>query len=294
VTGHPVISAPAGLAATLASAAIATGGATTSALTGIALFMNTKLVTAGVSALVAFGLGIYSGHDRTALPSIPPPSAISASIPTITALQAQNDRLRADVARLNENLAQLNAARAVAAVGPSSPQANPLSLNRRALVTPQLLAYQQQHAMINNLRQFAAAAQQFRLENDRWPNSIDEVVGETKYIRRVLTVDGEDYSGLRFRDGAKLVVTSADGITATVDFDTEEPEGVLPSPAAELAQELGQKVEPAAKKALESYRAANPGAEPRNLEALLPYFISPHDAADFVEYLNAAKVARVN
>jgi RNA polymerase sigma factor (sigma-70 family) len=293
VAAQPLMSAPAGLAATFASTALAATG-TTGVIATLTLLMNTKLVTAGVSALVAFGLGMYFSPERSVAP--PPPSApeISQHAQTIASLRHENDRLKADVARLNSNVGQLNATlAAVPVVPPPEPAPAPV-VNPRALVDPQLLAYQQQRAMIAMLRQFGGAAHQFRKEHGRWPTTIDELVGERKYIRRILTVDGEDYSGLQFRDGEKLTVKSVDGVTATLDLDTGQPDEVLPSPAADLAKELGQKVEPAAKKALEAYRAANGGAEPRNPQALLPYFTSPQEGADFFEYLEAAKVARVN
>lgn len=297
VSAQPLVSAPAGLAGTFAAAALTATGGAGGALAGFTFFMNTKLVTAGVSALVAFGLGIHFGHDRSS-PSLPPPAAEApAQSQAMAALRAENDRLKADVNRLNGSVSQLNAALAAEPVAPA-PTAPPppaaSTLNPRDLVDPRLLAFQQQRAMIAMLRQFAGAGQQFRKENGRWPASIDELVGEKKFIRRILTVDGEDYSGLQFRDGGKFVVTSVDGVTATVDLNTGQPEEVLTSPAADLAKQLGGKVEPAAKRALEAYHAANGGSEPRNPQALLPYFTSPQDGANFFEYLEAAKVARVN
>lgn len=297
VSAQPLVSAPAGLATTFATLASTAGGTAGGTLAGVTFLMNTKLVTAGVSALVAFGLGIYFGHGRTAPP--PPPSATvtpPAQNQATAALRAENDRLKAEVDRLNVGMSQLNAALAAtpAASAPNIPPAPVSSLNPRDLVDPRLLAFQQQRAMIAMLRQFAGAGQQFRKEHGHWPASIEELVGEKKYIRRILTVDGEDYSALQFRDGEKLTTTSVDGVTATVDLDTGQPEEVLTSPAADLAKQLGEKVEPAAKRALEAFRAANGGSEPRNPQALLPYFASPQEGADFFEYLEAAKVARVN
>lgn len=295
VAAQPLVSAPAGLVATFASAALATAGTTTGVLAGITLLMNTKLVTAGVSALVAFGVGMYFGLDHSVSQPLPPAPEMPQHTQTIAALRNQNEQLKARVAQLDTSIGQLNAALAAERTAPPpapAPKASPV--NPGALLDPRLLAYQQQRAMIAMLRQFAGAGQQFRKDHGRWPTSIEELVGEKKYIRRILTVDGEDYSGLQFRDGQKLAATSVDGVTATVDLNTGQPEEMLPSPAAELAQELGQKVESAAKKALEAYRLANGGTEPRNPQALLPYFTSPQDGADFFEYLEAVKIARVN
>ena len=297
VAAQPLASAPAGLVATLAATALASAGGASAALGGLTFLMNTKIVTAGISALVAFGFGMYFGGHRPA--PIPPPvvAEIRPEDRAAATLRAENARLKADVERLNGSVNQLNSALSV--VPPSAPAPNPSAavaptLNPRDLVDPRLLAYQQQRAMIAMLRQFAGAGQQFRKENGRWPNSIEELVGERKMIKRVLAVDGEDYSGLQFRDGEKLIVTSVEGVTATVDLNTGQPEEVLLSPAAELARELGQKVDAPMKKALDAYRAANGGADPRNPQALIPYFMSVQEAADFFDYLEAAKVARVN
>ena len=48
---------------------------------------------------------------------------------------------------------------------------------------------------------------------------------------------------------------------------------------------------PAAKIAMDAYRAANNGQSPPNPEALIPYFATPQQGADFVEFLEAQKAA---
>lgn len=295
VGAQPVVSAPAGLAGSFAAAALAAGAASGGAWAGVTLLMNTKIVTAVASALVAFGVGIYFGSHRSPPPIAAAVAETPAPNPTMAALRAENDRLQAEVTRLNRSANQPNATLAAEPVASAPAPLPPASTpNPRDLVDPRLLAFQQQRAMIAMLRQFASAGQQFRKENGRWPTSIDELVGEKKFIRRILTVDGEDYSGLQFRDGEKLTATSVDGVTATVDLNTGQADDALPSPAAELVKVLGQRIEPTAKKALEAFRAANGGGEPRHPHELLPYFASPETAADFQEYLEAVKVARVN
>ena len=44
-------------------------------------------------------------------------------------------------------------------------------------------------------------------------------------------------------------------------------------------------------KAVEAYRAANNGNQPPSPEALIPYFATPQEGADFVEFLEAQKAA---
>lgn len=296
VAAQPLVSAPAGLAVTFASTALATCGTSSGALAGIILLMNTKLVTAGVSALLAFGTGLYFGTDHSASQPVPPPPETPQHTQTIASLREENDRLKTRVSQLDANIGQLNAALAQQAASPTQvSQPTPGGITgAAALIGPRFLAYKQQRAMYNNLRQILAARDQHRLETKRLPNSVAELVGEKSYIKRITPVDGEDYSTLSLADGGKLSVTSADGVTATVDVNTAKPEGMLTSPFEDLAKELAQKVDPAAKKALEAYKLANGGNAPADPKTLLPYFTSPQDAADFFDYLEAVKVARIN
>jgi hypothetical protein len=54
---------------------------------------------------------------------------------------------------------------------------------------------------------------------------------------------------------------------------------------------LMTKVGPAANRAIEACRAANNGNMPQREQALLPYFATPQEGADFVEFLEAQKAA---
>jgi hypothetical protein len=47
----------------------------------------------------------------------------------------------------------------------------------------------------------------------------------------------------------------------------------------------------AMKAAMDAYHAAHSGQEPPNLQALIPYFATPQEGADYVEYLEAQKEA---
>jgi type IV pilus assembly protein PilA len=73
-------------------------------------------------------------------------------------------------------------------------------------------------AMINNLRQLAAAADQFFLENGVTKVTLDQIVGPDKYVRKLIAVDGEDYSKLDLTQGVTpWKVVSASGVTASYD-----------------------------------------------------------------------------
>ncbi len=65
--------------------------------------------------------------------------------------------------------------------------------------------------VMNNLRQLAAAADQFYLENGVDKATYDELVGPTKYVKDIKPADGEEYRGLRFVQGRKIEVTTQQG-----------------------------------------------------------------------------------
>jgi type IV pilus assembly protein PilA len=64
----------------------------------------------------------------------------------------------------------------------------------------------QEKAVLNNLRQLAAAADQFYLENNKTAATYDDLVGPDKYIRRINPVAGEDYRTITFKVNTKLRV----------------------------------------------------------------------------------------
>jgi type IV pilus assembly protein PilA len=82
----------------------------------------------------------------------------------------------------------------------------------------------QEKAVLNNLRQLAAAADQFYLENGARAASFNDLVGPNRYIRTVVSVMGEDYRPLRFAQGQPLVLRLPDG--RVLRF----PEGAAPGP----------------------------------------------------------------
>lgn len=71
----------------------------------------------------------------------------------------------------------------------------------------------QDKAVLNNLRQFAAAGDQFCLERGVATATYADLVGPAKYIRAMVPVMGEDYRALRYVSGQPLRVRLPTGRT---------------------------------------------------------------------------------
>jgi type IV pilus assembly protein PilA len=69
----------------------------------------------------------------------------------------------------------------------------------------------QEKAVLNNLRQFAAAGDQFCLEKSVQAAGYHDLVGPQKYIRVMNSVAGERYDTLRYVQGQPLRVRLPDG-----------------------------------------------------------------------------------
>lgn len=73
-------------------------------------------------------------------------------------------------------------------------------------------------AILNNLRQLAAAAEQFFLEHGVDRVKLEQIVGPGKYIRNLNSVDGEDYSTLDLTQSvSSWKITSESGIIVTYE-----------------------------------------------------------------------------
>jgi hypothetical protein len=72
-------------------------------------------------------------------------------------------------------------------------------------------------AILNNLRQLAAAADQFYLENGVGRTTYDQLVGPEpkKFVKRIVTIQGEDYTRIEFVQGKPMSVTTVDGFTVS-------------------------------------------------------------------------------
>lgn len=69
----------------------------------------------------------------------------------------------------------------------------------------------QQKAVLNNLRQFAAAGDQYCLENGVSTATYSDLVGPDRYIKRMVPVVGENYRALRYVQGEPLRVKLPNG-----------------------------------------------------------------------------------
>lgn len=69
----------------------------------------------------------------------------------------------------------------------------------------------QEKAVLNNLRQLSAAADQYYLEHGFNSTSYDALVGPGKYIPRIVPVEGENYRQIRFVQGQPLRVKLPNG-----------------------------------------------------------------------------------
>jgi RNA polymerase sigma factor (sigma-70 family) len=283
VTGQPLLSAPTGLAAAVATQALELAGPGFFAAT-LASFMTAKIITtAALSALVAFGAGAYVGfnHDTDVSAStiVPDQSRLVAS------LRQDNQRLAAAISGLNADIARLNATNAGLDAKPVAPPPAPAVAPKSPNIGGTL--YELQGAILNNLRQIDAARNQFQTDTGHPAASIHDLVGIRRYIKTVRTVGGEEYSGLSMTPGGPLTVTTPDGVSVTYD-----PAGALTTkpdipPAVLRVRELGQRLQVPAMKAVEAYRAAHNGANPPNEAAVLPYFATPQEGADYAEFMEA-------
>jgi len=292
---QPLMSAPPGIMSALVSAALSGNAAGAGSAASIISIMTTKTVSvaavAGVLSLAVggyLGRAGYAGRAAVAAQPIPENPAQSRTIASLrqsnAALQAEIDRVDAANVELNAQLAASGARLAAAKASPAAPAKN-LSIG----LTPREL----KKSILNNLRQVDAARSQYKLENNGSdPASVDVLVGDGGYIRRLQTVGGEDYSGLSMAAGQILSVTAPDGTVVKYDPAGSETTQITDPPSeAELAQDQMQKVEPAVNQALAAYRAANQGQNPPSPDALTPYFANPQDATAFAlarEALNAA------
>lgn len=98
----------------------------------------------------------------------------------------------------------------------------------------------QEKAIMNNLRQLAAAADQYCLEQGVDTCTFEQIVGPDKYVKTIQSVAGEEYGHLRFKVGYGVAVYTADGLQVRYPPELpllEEEEG---RPEAEGGVEVPQ------------------------------------------------------
>jgi hypothetical protein len=306
VSAQSGLAAPAGLAASIAPVAITGAAGTGAAAAAVTFIVSTKTIITAASVAAALGLGFYLGLARSVEQPLPPAAPMPEPLQALAALRQENARLKAEAERLSAaNAALTQAASARPAVTSTTPPPTfrpaPLgSLAPDPAKVPALTRLSQQRAILNNLRMIAAARDQFFLENKRAPASLDEIVGPTKYIKALNPVVGESYAGVALDTKRPLIVGGPDG--AAVTYDPAGPNTTDLSAATREANaeagrilterfglEFMQRVQTSIRTAHEAYRAANDGKSPQRIEAVIPYFATPQEGADFVEFSEAAK-----
>jgi hypothetical protein len=240
--------------------------------------VSTKVTVAfAIGAIIGLGVGIYLGIEHYRQPSLHEPMASPSHANEVT-------RLKADNARLMEANVRLLAAHPA-----SSPPAN--TSRSLALGVP---LFEVQRGILANLRQIDAARDQFQLEHGGPASTIEDLVGANRYVKRLRTVGGEDYSGLNFSAAQQLTVTTPDGTTVTYDPSGSNTTKIEVPQAEARAERLEENIADSRQAASQAYRLANEGLDPNDESMLIPYFSTPQEGADFVEYLDAKKIAQKN
>ena len=288
LTTHTGATAPAGLATTIGPAAfsaVAMKAGTWAAAGGFFMSIKTLVATAGL--LAAIGLGIFFTRDRSLLQS-GAPVALQPSPPSAAAAKSAPPPVGTAVASPLPTAATPRA---------SPPRAEP------APSVPSLTVVNRQRRMLNNLRQLSAALDQFQQEYGRPPASLDEIVGQARYIRQLTPAANENYASVPLMPHQPLTIVAPDGVTVTFDPSNKlTTDLTVPSRQAHEAvrrvlterfgSEFVQRVTTAAQKASEAYHAVH-GRRPPTVEAALPYFANAQEGADFVEFTEAAKALGV-
>jgi RNA polymerase sigma factor (sigma-70 family) len=281
---HAAMAAPPGLVSQIVQASVGMSGA---ALTASITMSSLKLVGIAAIAGLAFLAGTWVNGRHATVTVAPAPTVASA--PNIVAetrkdddqLKQRLDQTRAENTKLRAEADDVRRQLTVALQPPAPGAFLPVS--------------EQERHIMNNLRQVSSARDQYIREHGHAPASLAELVGlePEKYVRFLNSINGENYSGLALSAGQPLTVTTKDGVTVTYDESggqtTKIPKDP-PDPAA-LARML--KVDVGSfSRAWTAYQAAHNNALPNTPEALIPYFATPKEGADYVDALEARKSPR--
>lgn len=270
---QPAVAAPAGLAASVAGAALATAWANGTSALGI--FMGTKLKIGVLCALMSMGIGAYLLNERKMEAKLAEAHGeMARQTQEIAALRVENDRLK------REGRTRIQPAGPISATAQA---AAPRNVDAQAAAVAQ-----QRRAILQNLRELAKAREQFVMENGRPPASLADLVGPTKYVWKLNPVDGEDYGTLQFGDGKAFSVTTASGITVSVVTNSTDSHGrLIPGTAGGMAVAPSAELLTAITSAVDAFRQRHEGENPplEDWTKLLPYFQTPKDAADYVDWI---------
>ncbi len=254
--------------------------------------MNPRTITAAAAgALIAFLIGNYFGFGQSAAVAPVPPAVAAApsqAAQTNTALRQDNERLVAEAFQLKAALERVDAANTELMKQHAAPAAAPFVASSPNIGLP---IYELQRGVLNNLRQIDAARKQFQIQNGHSASSVRDLVGTRSFIKTVRTVGGEDYSAVPMDATQPMTVTTPDGVSVTYDPTGGTTTHLDIPPEVARVQELSAKVLKPSTSALQAYRAAHGGGNPPNEEAVLPYFATPEEAADFAEFIKAKRAA---
>jgi RNA polymerase sigma factor (sigma-70 family) len=157
-------------------------------------------------------------------------------------------------------------------------------------------------AVETNLREIAKARIQFTLENGRWPTSLADLVGPDKGIKRLESVAGENYYTIAMTGHPyqPLQLVGPNGLAVRYDPEADPIANDVGSGSASRGEELMRRaggvlehLDPSLRnKAARVYRTAHGGQRPPSPRAIVPYFESAKDGADYLEYVELWEAAR--
>jgi len=240
---------------------------------------TTKLYLCLLAIIALIGTGVYLGRSGANDPDRTSTSEMAKQERAIALLRNENESLKAKNAQFTAAVSDASA----------SSQATSLVTPRGGPQSPATAFEQKKQAVFDNLRRIEDAWAQYRLVNNRPPESMADLVGPGKLIAELTPVDGEDYSSaLLVGGGGMLTVTTANGMSVTYGPGARESVTMLPPGAVQLMK-AHRAIGPAVAQAMEAYRAAHKGHFPKTMDEVVPYFADPKVAKDYLEWREAEK-----
>jgi len=141
-------------------------------------------------------------------------------------------------------------------------------------------------AIIQKTKESTASLDRERVQMARDIAALKREIEAAKASRAASTGSAVGITSFKSSDQREHGSTAAPDTTPTSSADLQKP--ALPLDPDEMRV---MRVASAMKAAKDAYHAAHGGQEPPNLQALIPYFATPQEGADYVEYLEALKEA---